>query len=180
MLKILRLKDPTMTLHEAHDLGILEHAFPTLDLLYKQRDRIEDFDSYLSRIHRVLSWDDSDPTSLFGVLILAYWRALHHEDPLSEGAPSPRDDKSFQDFMKNELGIFNLEGSTILKAIDLQSELLKIDDYKRRGHRRQIGFLRNEALPLALNFAHLDHLLSPPDLRFWKNEMKRVTSSSRS
>lgn len=177
MLKILRLPDPTITLHEAHDLGILQHAFPALDKLYEQQDKMGDFDSYLGRIHRVLKMDETDPTSLFGVLIFSYWRALHHADPMIDSHKSIRDEPQILEFMKNELGVFNLEASTIIRAIDLQPDLTMIDDYNRRGHRRKMGFLRNDALPLALTFAELDHLLSPADLKFWKTELNRISQN---
>lgn len=177
MLKILKLNDPCSTLHESHDLDILRHAFPSLDLLYTNNtktenddDAVDVFDSYISRIHDFKNYRIPEPTYLFGVLLLAYCRARLHQDPHKPIQISEQKENEFLDFMKKELGVFNLEASLILKALSIQHELLEVEDYKRRGRRRQKGFLRNEAFDLALTFASIDHVLSPSQLEFWRKE----------
>lgn len=176
MLKILKLQDPCVTLHESHDLGILQHAFPGLDHLYIHKNGTDDFDAYLSQIKDEPPTGVNEPTYLFGILILAYVRATMHADPHQPIKVSEEDEKRLSEFMKKELGIFNLEESIILHALELQPELTQIEDYKRRGHRRKQGFLRNEAMPLALVFAEVDHVLSPSDLQFWKNEYATIAN----
>lgn len=174
MLKILKLKDPIATLHECHDLGILQHAFPTLDKLYSDHQKIDDFDAYMVRLKPYAPDGVSEPHYLFGVLMLAYMRAHLHADPLQPVGMTPEQEQKLSEFMKKELGIFNLEESMIIRALELQPELTKVEEHKRKGHRRKKGFVRNEALPLALVFAEIDHVIPPSDLHYWKSELKNL------
>ncbi len=174
MLKILKLQDPSVTLHECHDLGILQHAFPGLDHLYTQKSGIDDFDAYLSRIKSEVPAGIGEPVYLFGIFLLAYVRATIHADPHQPIQISEADESRLAEFMKKELGIFNLEESIILRALELQPELTQVEDYKKRGARRKRGFLLNESMPLALLFAEVDHVISPSDLHFWKMEYATV------
>jgi poly(A) polymerase len=173
MLKILRLNDPVVTLHEAHDLGILKHAFPLLDTVYSEIESIDEFDSYISRMP-----EDADPlipetAFLFGVLILAFVRSTIQRDPLDTQIQL-NEHKRLNEFLKHELGAFNHEISMVLRAFEIQSELQDISGFKKRGHRRKAGLLKNDALPLALLFAEMDHSLPPNGMQFWKEELDRI------
>lgn len=172
MLKILRLNDPLMTLHEAHDLGILKHAFPTLDQVFLNSDESDEFDSYMLRFPEEADPLIPDTVFLFGQLILAYVRARIERDP--HATRDWASENRLIEFMKSELGIFNQELTLIIKAFELQSELREVDSFKKRGHRRKVGFFKNESVPLAILFAELDHALSAQDLQFWKDELDRV------
>lgn len=172
MLKILRLNDPLMTLHEAHDLGILKHAFPSLDTVYDNQSSLDEFEMYLLRFP-----EEADPlipetTFLFGMLLLAFIRSVIESDPLKSGE-SLAQNRHVNEFLKNELGAFNHETGMILKAFELQAELYDVETFKKRGHRRRAGFVKNDAFPLALLFAEMDHSLAASDIQFWKDELDR-------
>lgn len=170
MLKILRLNDPVLTLHEAHDLGILKHAFPLLDSVYDNIESVDEFDSYISRMPEDADALIPETVFLFGILILAFVRATIQKDPLTT-EPSLSEHKRLNEFLKFELGAFNNEIGMILRAFELHPELQDVDSFKKRGHRRKAGLLRNEALPLALLFAEMDHSLPASTLQYWKNEL---------
>ncbi len=173
MLKILRLNDPVLTLHEAHDLGILKHAFPLLDSVYDNIESVDEFDSYISRMPEDADALIPETVFLFGILILAFVRATIQKDPLTT-EPSLSEHKRLNEFLKFELGAFNNEIGMILRAFELHPELQDVDSFKKRGHRRKAGLLRNEALPLALLFAEMDHSLPASTLQYWKNELDLI------
>jgi hypothetical protein len=56
--------------------------------------------------------------------------------------------------------------------------LLKRHSYLKRGARRKINFLRNEALPLSLKLAKMDHTLMGPDYYFWQKELEKSYQST--
>lgn len=63
--------------------------------------------------------------------------------------------------------MFKSEQSLVAKALHMQSILRKKTDFERRGERRQLAVLQNEAFPLALQFASRDYSLSGENWLFW-------------
>lgn len=178
MLKILRLDDPALVFFEAHDLGILEHTWPTLNEIYIKPHKAEDFASYLSRLH-LLDQPLSEPDQLFGVLMLAYYRTMIQEDPsLAVQTTAILEHPKMQPMMKQELGMFNYEIRRIATAIHLQSVLMKREEFERKGERRQVALLKNESFPLALLMSRLDHSLPPKDLLSWEKAYKKQFSGA--
>jgi hypothetical protein len=51
--------------------------------------------------------------------------------------------------------------------------LIKKQSYLKRGARRKISFLRNEALPLSMKLAKMDHTLMGADYYFWQKELEK-------
>ncbi|MGE3756469.1 MAG: CCA tRNA nucleotidyltransferase [Pseudobdellovibrionaceae bacterium] len=159
-LKILRLSEPAVTFHELHDLGILATISPRLHSLLDSREKGDAFDSYLQQIRR-FSIDDANPLYLFGALVLAWARA--------ENISEVEDSDECLKMMRDELGMFKHEQSSIIKALQLEHSLKQIDAFERRGARRKLGFLKNEAFPLALHIAELDYQLRPEEVKYWKD-----------
>lgn len=168
ILKWLRLKNPDLAFREAADLGILKHITPTLDeALSRNEEEAEVFYSYL----RQLPYSPEEPLSpgdLFGLLALAYVRAFLQVEPNSgPGTRGVFEDEKFQQWMRDELGMFKFEQTLTTKALHVEPLLAKRREFQRKGERRQRALLTNEAFPLALRFALQDYLLCCEDALYW-------------
>lgn len=166
-LKILRLNEPASAFHELHDLGILAVIAPTLSALLDDRAQGEIFDDYLQQIRR-FSIDDANPMYLFSTLILAYSRA--HGDISASQSPE------CAKLMRDELGMFKHEQASVTKALQLEESLTQIESFERRGMRRKLAFLKNEAFPLALHIAEVDYRLHPEQVHYWKDTYTKLRS----
>lgn len=169
-LKILRLPDPTKTFIELFDLGVLQNILSGLAAIYADRAKTVVFESYLERLKPCgIRFDD--PTELFSGFMLAFLKA-HHGEEAWDLAALQSDDR-LQYFLREELGMFKQEQTTMFKALELTVGLQKIDAYLRKGERRQIGFLRNEAFPLALKLAQVECSILGANYLFWTGQIKR-------
>ncbi len=165
MLKLLRLKEPTLALMEAHDLGVLEHIFPTLDEVYRDARALEDFNGYMSRIHNFVL-DAENPVELFGYLMFAFYRSMVTADPFHKVYSQDfLKDERIKNFMHWELGMYNIEQAMVAKAIEFQARLKKIDKPKT-----DYGHL-NEAIPLGLMMAKADFVLPAEKLLEWESSL---------
>ncbi len=175
ILKILRLEDPSMTLMEAYDLGVLEHIFPTLNEVYENPEKLNEFNSYLERMHQFVI-DSENPAELFGYFMLAYYRSVVDPNPYSRviSADFLKEDK-VKKLMAQELGMYNLEQTMVAKALEMQSKLKKIGDPQDpRNH-----YLQNDSFPLALLMAKADYALSADKLHKWESVMQEIVKKPR-
>lgn len=164
ILKILRLKDPSNTLMEAHDLHILEHVFPSLDKIYHNPEQLEEFDLYLKKIHSFVI-DPDNPAELFAYLMLAYYRSTIEADPYKKVfAGDILKNENIKQLMSNELGMYNVEQSLFAKALEFQHRLKKLDHDSHQ----------NEAIPLAIMMAKTDHVLSSEKLHEWERVLEKI------
>lgn len=166
-LKLMRLKDPSLAFLEARDLGILRALSPTLESAFDQDETAEVFLTHLRHVHD-FSVDKQNPAELFALLVLAFVRACVQPDvskPLksSEWLEHPK----LLPLMRDELGVFKFEQALIARALHLQAALMNADEFARRGVRRQLAILRNEAFPLALTLAERDFSLPPRIFMYW-------------
>lgn len=166
ILKWLRLKNPDLAFHEAHDLGILKYISPTLDEALNGPGEEE----FYALLRQIPAQDPQSPGDLFGLLVLAFVRAFLQTDP---GA-GPRgqealDGEKMQTWMREELGMFKFEQALATKALHVEPLLAKRKEFQRKGERRQRALLSNEAFPMALRFAQLDYLLGCEDLLYWND-----------
>jgi hypothetical protein len=75
--------------------------------------------------------------------------------------------------------MYKLEQSAVVQAVDNLPHLQKVEDFKRRGERRQMTLMKNEGFKLSLGIARADFLLSPQELDFWQTAYgKRETEIS--
>lgn len=172
-IKIMKLEDPSLAFVEGHDLGLWEHSLPFLHRILLKPEGATVFFNYLDRIPQS-SLNMADPGEILGSLILAVIRAMGIEPGDSAAIRRLEDNEDFMKFCKFELGVFNLELRNILSSLALQKDLEAISEFGKRGRRRQSGFLRNEAFPMALHFSQLDFHLSPSQIQFWKTAQTRV------
>ena len=122
ILKLLRLSAPDAAFIEALDLGILDHLSPTMaDVLRGPGG--EDFLSYLRQIG---SNEKSGltPAELFGLLAHAYARSVLQPDALAGGTHNREifENETFQNWMRDELGMFKFEQTLTTKALHLCSK----------------------------------------------------------
>ena len=176
-IKLLKLSEPDLAFREGQDLGLWAVSLPYIDKLLQDPDFSELFFHHL----QLLPGSDlnfGEPTEVLAGLLYAVIRSRGIEPGDASALRRLENQDDFINFCKNELGVFNLELRNILTAFELQKELSSIDDFQKRGHRRQSGFLRNEALPIALKFCSLDFQLSAHQLNFWSEAMERVPAKS--
>jgi len=164
MLKLLRLNDPTLALMEAHDLHILEHIFPSLEKIHQNPEQLIEFNMYLRKI-RSFVVDIENPAELFGYLMLAYYRSTIEQDPFKKVyAHDILKDENLKKFMNQELGMYNVEQSLFAKALEFQARLKKLNG--------DTNFM-NDSVPLALQFAKADHLLSSEKFHEWEMALEK-------
>jgi poly(A) polymerase len=166
-LKFLRLPDPVPAWMELYDLGLVEHILPSLKPIFEDSLRRDIFLHYLHRLEEICL-DTSQTIEIYTPVVLAFQRATQD---------MPDAEAMLNQFLKDELMMFKTEQSIVSGVIELLSQLDQVDSFRRRGHRRQIAFLRHEALPLALRVAKVEHHLSAQDYWYWQNQLKRGLSA---
>jgi poly(A) polymerase len=169
-LKILRLPDATLTFVELFDLGVLGQILSGLEAIYKDPVKTEVFERHLIRM-KACGIKFDDPTELLSGFMFSFLKAHHGEEHWN--LIEMQDDDRLQFFLREELGMFKQEQATFFKALQMIPSLQKVDSYMRKGERRQMGFLRNEGLTLALKLAQMDFTVCGPLLMFWESQFKR-------
>ncbi len=170
ILKFLRLDDPSLAFLTAFDLGVLDPVTPTLNRLLAQPDKAEIFVRHLAAFH---DHELSTPNELFAGLMLAFLLT----ESAGELVTTEKSELRARDIMEhpvlhpmmhNELGMFKSEQMVFAKAVQLLALLKKRREFEKRGERRRVAVVANEAFPLALKLAERIHWLSPNDLHFWR------------
>lgn len=173
ILKILRLDDPALALLECFDLGALAVMAPTLHDLLSNAERRDLFLEYFESMRSMVA-DPNEPTQLFGWLVYSMLQAARL-------APSMRDslitidEDVFQVFMRDELGMYRFEQTVLTKAVQLLPLVERTEEFKRRGERRQLAFMKNEGFKLAMRIAEADVLLSGAQIAFWRGAFDRLS-----
>jgi poly(A) polymerase len=103
-LKILKLEDPLRTFYEMYDLGVLQHALPSLHALFENSEKAEVFTIYF-RQWQELARSKMDPVELFTFFLFAFAKAVSPNENLE--IEKLAEDQSFISFMKDELGCLN-------------------------------------------------------------------------
>lgn len=173
-LKILRLNDPQLAWLEFYDLGILKHCLSGLHALVENTEKWHDFTTYFSSARKV-GIDFQNPTELFSAFIYCFIRAYYPEDLDTQNILN---DEKLNYFMREELGVFKNEIGQLERALQIIPTLFRYDSYLRKGHRRQMSFISNDALPLALKLVMLDQYLPTQLLHFWLDQVKKYSEQN--
>lgn len=168
-LKFLRLPDPIPAWLEMYDLGIMAHILPSLMPIFENTDRRDIFLSYIAKFDQ-LCGDTNNPVEVLTPLLIGFLRSM---------ADHPDRESLLDSLLKDELMMFKAEQAHAFSAIDLIENLQNIESYKRKGARRQQAFLRNEALPLALRIAKVEHILPASLNMFWNEQLSKPRESIR-
>lgn len=171
-IKFLRLEEAALAFLEIYDLGIMKEILPGLESIYSDPEKFDTFSAYLSRIEDA-DINMKEPIELFAAFMFAYLKAK-----LGEGKwdlDAIENDPEIIKFMKDEIGIFKQEAGVFFKALQLLAGAQQQEYYRRKGSRRQSGFVRNEAFILALKLSQMDFSLSPHDLHFWIKEIEKYS-----
>lgn len=168
ILKILRLENPALALQETADLGILKEILPVLNEVMQDEAAQEIFLNHLqSPLNTVVNKQNA--VELFGVFIHAVVHALYQEgstipDKANEWLEHPK----ILPLMRDQLGMFKFEQSLVAKALHMQSTLQRVEEFARKGPRRQLAVLKNEAFSLAMLFAKKDLFIPAQYLMYWQ------------
>lgn len=174
ILKWLRLPDPSAPFLEAYDLGILKSVLPTLSKMLDESGDVEDFIRLLRNTHE-RKIDKANPLEMFGSLVHAFVRAFLVPDPYeSLKNKELMEHPVLVPWMRDELGMFKFEQTLVLKALHMQSLLIRRREFQRRGERRQAALLRNPAFALTLQWCERDCALGSEDLLFWKSQFAQL------
>lgn len=172
ILKILRLNEPFLALQELHDLGVLSFLSPTLDEVFKKPEATQIFSGYLHRLHQFVD-NPNQPVELFAILTLAFVRSTLEADPHKiVSADNFLEHEKIKPLFKQELGLFNYEQKMIAKALQMQVDLLNFDTYTAKKESQRSAFVTNDSFGITLLMAYADHLISPAQLHYLKNEQE--------
>lgn len=163
-LKILRLREPGRVFLEMYDLGLLKSCLPSLHKIFENPESQDIFMHYMDRWHELLP-SRSTPVEIYSVLLWAYSSSLGGMKDFEEEATL---------FMRDELGVFKAEATSIFTVFQLQKRIRDVETFKKRGLRRQAGFLKHDALPMAVRLAGKDYLLSAQDLHYWETQLREA------
>ncbi|HEY8271573.1 MAG TPA: poly(A) polymerase [Pseudobdellovibrionaceae bacterium] len=169
-IKILRLPDPILAFTELHDLGVLENILSGLYAIFKDSEKMAVFETHLRRL-KFCGIRFDDPTELLSGFMFAFLKAHYGEN--SWNLAQIQNDDRLQFFLREELGMFKQEQATFFKALQLMHHFQRVDLYLRKGERRQLGFFRNESVPLAMKLAQIDYSVAGTLLMFWQGQAKR-------
>lgn len=172
-LKFLRLKEPHLAFMELFDLHILEQILPGLFNVFSDPVKMETFEIHLARIDSA-GLDKGNPTELFAGFMIAFMKAQYGEDPWNH--EEIMNDPKLAYFMREEIGVFKQEAAVFFKALHIMQGLHRIENYSRKGERRQMAFVHNEAFGLALKLAHLDYSLSGQQMQYWLQQVEKYSN----
>ncbi len=171
ILKYLRLDNPALPFLTSLDLGVLDYVSPTLAELMRDTSRSETFLSYLFAFH---DKHLETPAELFAGLVSAYVLSLHHGTlPENLRTHDILDNEKIVKLMRDELGMFKSEQTTVARALHLMTLLNRRGEYEKRGDRRRRSLIANEAFDLALKISEREHWLSANELQYWRKEHTR-------
>lgn len=171
-LKFLRLKEPHLAFMELFDLHILEQILPGLQSVFMDPAKMEVFEIHLARINQV-GINKQDPLELFAAFMFSFMKAQYGEDTWNYD--QIHNDPKLAYFMREEMGIFKQEAALLLKALHLMTGLRKIDNYSRKGERRQMAFIANDAFGLALKLSMMDFSLSASEVHYWLQQVEKFS-----
>lgn len=177
-LKILKLDDPLRTFYEMFDLGVLEHALPSLHSLFLQPEKAEVFSCYFQQIQD-LPRAKMEPLELFTFFLFAVAKAIAPEEA-DVNVERLEQDPRFNFFMKEELGMFKQESADFLKALEFIPSLSNRESYAKRGARRKQAFLNNDCFRISLKLGYWERRLSTVDYFFWMTELENHQKQSSS
>lgn len=169
-LKFLRLKEPHLAFMELFDLHILERIMPGLHSVFMDSVKMEIFESNLARINAA-GINKQDSTELFAAFMMAFMKAQYGENPWNYDEVLT--DPKLLHFMREEMGIFKQEAVVFFSALHVMQGLHRVDQYSRKGERRQMAFVHNEAFGLALKLAFMDYSLSGVEAHFWLEQIRK-------
>ncbi len=167
ILKFLRLKNPYAAFIQLYDLGVLEQLSPHLNFLFENPTARSWF--YELLIKATLEFRKNAPTHyLFMILLTGY--VLGHTT-FDQACDWLKEDDQ-QQFLKMELGLFNIESTAIAQAFRQLTELtqIEIDDFERKGDRRKMGLLSQKSFPMALTLGQWTSMLSDYQIAFWSEQ----------
>lgn len=171
-LKFLRLSEPHRAFMELFDLHIMEQIIPGLQSVFMDPAKMETFEIHLSRINSS-GIDKQNPTELFAGFMMAFMKAQYGEEPWNHD--EVLNDAKLAYFMREEIGIFKQEATIFFKALHLMNGLHRVENYSRKGERRQMAFIHNEAFGLALKLAKMDYSLSGSQMQYWLQQIEKYS-----
>lgn len=165
ILKFLRLPDPSQPFIESYDMGVLKFLSPTLvQKMEEEPQKAENFLDLLSQAPPA----NSEPAFLFGLLVHAFVRAFFQENPDHIRSKDILENETLSLWMREELGMFKAEMAMAAKALHFEGIMDRIEDFDRKGERRQLAMVGHEAFPLAVELAERDIRLDSGGLAYWK------------
>lgn len=171
-LKFFKLPQQENVWMDLYDLNILKFVIPTLHSLFETEEKREIFLSYIRR-RSYVGFDLSNNVEIFAAVVYSYL-LTEYEHPLKINIREISDLKSFQNFSKDELGIYKAEMQSIELSIQLINALRNKEGYLKKGERRRASLLSNPHFNLSLKLALLSGDFTEQDLLFWTTEKENL------
>ncbi len=170
-LKIMKLDEPLKVFLELYDLGILKEILPSFLPIFENEETLHYFSDLLNQ-SRLVGFDMNSPVEIMSVLLYAFFKSQNPELSMEELVAHTQKDESLT-LMKDEIGVFKSEAMHFTSCLELYRTFQDPERYKKKGERRQLAFLHNEATPLAYRLFYLDHMLSANTSLFWFHELRK-------
>jgi poly(A) polymerase len=163
-LKMLKLPSPAALFLEMADLDLISILLPSLRPLFSEDNKKSDFLLLLDHLTKDLA-PDASTSEIFALFIHAVFSSFpellqNHQD--------------LEKFLKGELGIYRTELAEIFASFESLERLKNSKSFQKKGPKRQQSFLANPSLPLALDIARKDYLLSSHELAFWQHHLALI------
>jgi poly(A) polymerase len=163
-LKTLRLPDSSIAFCEMWDLKIMNHILPWLAGNFANDSFRDEFLYSLRHLTRD-EWNLDDPMEL--MTAFAYFTARSKYPDEKFLIEKIRDDLGFEEFLRNELGMFRAEIGHFIGCCEMMSSLANRESFLRKGDRRKKAFVENEFFDLSLRLAFADKVIDSSTFQFW-------------
>ena len=172
-LKWLHLKEPSLVLIEAGDLGALKVIAPTLHQALEQNS------SFLQNLKGIESHGplDKDTHSLFFLYVWPFIKTILPplDDITTFPAKNLESNKSLRNLMSSELGLFKSEQKRLLQAVEMLFLLRKTPFFARKP-KTLSSIVNHPSFRLALYLAKAECFLGPEDFHMWQKAYYNLSS----
>lgn len=159
--KILKLNDPALCFLEMYDLGALETCLPSMMQVFDDAEKRERFLTVMSSF-RYSNLDKSSPIELFAGLVTSMIYSMYEEIP-----KDLENHEKLNLWMREELGMFKLESSVVLRALESLGEFNDMEHHRRKGFRRQMAFVNHEHINLSFKLSQMLHIMTAEQRVYW-------------
>lgn len=175
LLKMLRLPNPYSALLKCFDLNVMDAIFPQLKKVFEHAEQREIFQRIIDEVPNEVA-DSNDPYELYAMLLLAYVRACTLESTDTKVVDEFLHKEDFMAFVREEVGMFNAEIGTVIRAIQTIPMLTDTEKWRSRGHKRLMSFVKSEYFPITLLMAQVDQQITADQTHFWYKAYREFLS----
>jgi poly(A) polymerase len=169
-IKFFKLPSIDLSLVELYDLNVFKILIPTLHEVFSDEVKQDYFRGLIRRLN-IVGFDLTDTIELFAGVIYSYL-LTQFEHPELMNINELSEDKNFQNFWKEELGVFKAE----MNAIEITFQYIQVlrdkESYLKKGDRRKRALIYHPQFQLALKLGLLSSEFDSADFAFWMEQLE--------